>query len=167
MVYFEYLNKSDFDNIEQRIFDILADNMTLIAPSGDSREEDHRMWYSAVCEGIKAEPRKIVLIKENGTDNIIGFFQYYVNSETFMMEEIQIVPRYWGRDNIFRNLYGFVLSHIVSAPLYVEAYANKSNAKSIEVLHHLGLSVVGENKNGNSYKFKGAFEDLVCWYRSK
>lgn len=167
MARFEYLMKDEFDTVEQKIFDILADNMTLIAPSGESRDEDHRTWYSAVREGLKAEQRKIVLIKENNTDNIIGFFQYYVNFETFMMEEIQIIPECWGKDSIFRDLYDFVLSHIEVPPHYVSAYANKSNEKSVSILRHLGLEIVEENKNGNSYKLRGDFSALVIWYRSR
>ena len=45
MTTFEFLNKSDFSVISNEIFNILADNMTVIAPTGNSREDDFKCWY--------------------------------------------------------------------------------------------------------------------------
>ena len=91
------------------IFNILADNMRVIAPTGHSREEDFGCWYDAVSGGLHKEERQIILIKDSGS--IIGFFQYYVNRDTFMMEEIQFKAEYQGK-GIFRQLYCFVFSNI-------------------------------------------------------
>ena len=43
---------------------------------------------------------------------------------------------------------------------FVEAYANKKNEKSQGILARLGLERIGENKNGNSYHFRGRYEEL-------
>lgn len=163
MIKFGYLNKPDFPVIAQTIFDILADNMSVIAPTGNSREEDYNSWFDAVSSGLKREERQIILIKSN--NKIIGFFQYYINADTFMMEEIQFKPEYQGK-GAFRDLYGFVLSNIKIDIQFVEAYANIKNTKSIAILQKLGLSNIGLNKNGRSYHFKGKFSDLVKWYQS-
>ncbi len=56
-VTFEYLNKTDFTAISPVIFGILADNMELIAPTGNSREEDYKCWYEGVSEGLKRDER--------------------------------------------------------------------------------------------------------------
>lgn len=164
MAAFEYLDKSLFDEYESTLFNILADNMTLIAPTGADREEEHKSWYSAVKDGLCADARRIVLIKEIDTERIIGFFQYYTNPHVFMMEEIQIIPEFQGRDNIFRDLYGFVLGNISDSPEFVEAYADKRNAKSHAILRRLGLSVIGENKNGNCHYLRGRYSELLKWY---
>lgn len=161
---FSYLNKSEFDGVAHKLFEILADNMEKIAPTGNSREEDYKLWYNAVKEGIKKDIRQIVLIKVN--DVIVGFFQYYVNTDTFMMEEIQIIPAFQGTE-IFRRLYGFLIYTLREDIKYVEAYANKENYKSIGILEHLGLSKIGTNKNGNSFRFKGFYRDLIKWYEEK
>ena len=161
MVSFEYLNKSDFSVISKDIFNILADNMTIIAPTGNSREDDYGCWYDAVSSGLQRDERQIILIKDSGAT--IGFFQYYVNPDTFMMEEIQFKPEYQGK-GIFRALYHFVLSNINTDTKYVEAYASIHNAKSIGILEKLGLSTVGLNRNGRLYHFKGAFDNLIKWY---
>lgn len=158
---FEYLNKNDFPDISSVIFNILADNMEQIAPTGNSREDDFNCWYDGVSDGLKREKRQIVLIKD--ADSIIGFFQYYTNDDTFMMEEIQLKHEYQGK-SVFRSLYGFLLENINDSIKFVEAYANKGNLKSIGILEHLGLMRIGMNKNGNSFHFRGDYRDLVKWY---
>jgi RimJ/RimL family protein N-acetyltransferase len=46
----------------------------------------------------------------------------------------------------------------------VEAYADKRNQKSLAVLAHLGLTVMGENKNGISYHLRGSYAELKQKY---
>ena len=164
MISFEYLNKPDFSAYERQIFDILANNMTMIAPTGNSREEDFDLWSDAVSDGLQREERQIILIKDNG--NLIGYFQYYINADTFMMEEIQFRPEYQGK-GVFRKLYGFILKNIRNDLEFVEAYANIKNQKSIGILEKFGLLNTGLNKNGHSYYFKGDFANLIKWYESK
>ena len=164
MTTFEYLNKLEFSVISNEIFNILADNMTVIAPTGNSREEDYKCWYEAVSGGLQREERQIILIKDHG--KIIGFFQYYTNTDTFMMEEIQFKPEYQGK-GIFRELYDFVFLNIKGDIKFVEAYANINNVKSIGILEKLGLLNVGFNKNGCSYHFKGKYDDLKKWYERR
>lgn len=161
---FEYLNKADFSVILPVIFDILADNMEKIAPTGNTREEDYMSWYEGVSGGLKRDKRQIVLIKDS--DCIIGFFQYYTNDDTFMMEEIQFKPEYQGK-NIFRKLYGFLISNIREDIKFVEAYANTENLKSIGILECLGLSKIGLNKNGRCFRFRGNYSDLIKWYKAE
>ncbi len=163
-VKFEYLNKPDFPTIACDIFSILADNMEIIAPTGNTREEDFKCWYGAVNDGLKRDERQIVLVKD--ADSIIGFFQYYTNADTFMMEEIQLESEYQGR-SVFRSLYSFLIENIKSDIKFVEAYANTGNLKSIGILEHIGLSKIGKNKNGRSFYFRGKYSDLIKWYKSK
>lgn len=160
---FEYLNKSDFQTVARQIFDILAVNMEIIAPTGNSREEDFVLWSDAVSDGLQRPERQIILIKDNG--NLIGFFQYYTNADTFMMEEIQFKSEYQGK-GVFRELYGFIISHISEDIKFVEAYANISNSKSTGILERLGLANIALNKNGRSYHFKGNYSDLLEWFYS-
>lgn len=160
---FEYLNKPDFSTVSNDIFNILADNMEKIAPTGNTREDDYNCWYESVSDGLNRDERQIILIKDN--DDIIGFFQYYTNKDTFMMEEIQFKSEYQGK-GVFRELYGFVLKNIKNDLEFVEAYANISNGKSIGILEKFGLTNTGLNKNGRSCHFKGNYTDLLKWYHS-
>lgn len=161
---FEYLNKPDFSAFARQIFDILADNMMVIAPTGNSREKDFSLWYDAVSDGMQKPERQIILIKDNET--LVGYFQYYTKADTFVMEEIQFRPEYQGK-GIFRELYGFILKNIRNDLEFVEAYASINNRKSIGILERFGLLNIGLNKNGRSYHFKGRFVDLIKWYESK
>lgn len=164
MICFTYLNKLDFTAIANEIFNILADNMTEIAPTGNTREDDYKCWYQSVSDGLKRDERQIILIKDN--DIIIGFFLYYTNENTFMMEEIQLKPDY-QKKGIFRKLYGFLIPSISEDIKFIEAYANITNHKSIGILEKMGLSKIGMNRNGRSYHFKGVYNDLLKWYNTK
>ncbi len=161
---FGYVNKSEFSAVADDIFNILADNMSVIAPTGNTREDDYTCWYGCVTDGLKRDERQIILIKDNG--NIIGFFQYYINKDTFMMEEIQFKSEYQG-EGVFRALYGFVIPRIRDDIKFVEAYASISNSKSIGILEKFGLINIGLNKNGRSYHFKGSYSDLMKWFNNQ
>ena len=68
---FEYLHKPDFSCLAEELFNILADNMIIIAPTGNEREEDYNCWFGCVSDGLLRDERQIILIKNN--DEIIGF----------------------------------------------------------------------------------------------
>ena len=140
-----------------RLFAILHENMNAIAPTGNSYEEDEALWCTCIEEALSKDPRKLLMIYDGET--LAGFFMYYVNGDLWMMEEIQFAPAYRG-SGLFSKLYAYLQSILPSSVTYVEAYANKKNEKSHGILKHLGLTVIGENKNGNSYHFRGRYSDL-------
>lgn len=165
MADFKYLNKVNFDEYSEELFTILNDNMSLIIHSNNNFEEDYKRWYTAVDKGLQKDNRQIVLIFETDTKRIIGFFQYYVKDEVFMMEEIQIIREFQGKDNIFRDLYGFLISNINPHIQYVQAFVNKNNNKSVSILKKLGLEFLQEDEN--YFKFQGNYSDLLNWYTKK
>ena len=137
--------------------------MSRIAPTGNSYDEDFSMWMSCIKPALEKAPRQILLLYDN--DEIIGYFQYYVNDGVFMMEDIQLREQYHGT-GIFSQLYRYLVQMLPPETEYIEAYANKKNEKSIAVLIHLGLDIIGENKNGISYHFRGRYENLIRRYGS-
>ena len=167
MIRFKVLPKSEFVLIAKDIFEILVNNMSSIAPTGNSFDEDFTDWNQAVSEGIQKPTRNIILIY--AYDILVGFFQFYTNSDgLFMMEEIQLSPKYQGKEyNIFRLLYGFLFSILPTNLITVQAYVDKRNQKSQNILCHLGLHIIGENKNGNSFHYQGNYDDLLKWYHTK
>ncbi len=162
MISFDFLDKKRIDDIFPDIFKILYSNMSLIVPTGNSYEEDYTLWYHAVSPAIKKDNRQILLIYDDGL--IVGFFQYYVNESVFMMEEIQIVKNYHGT-GIFRQLFHNLCQIVPHNTPYVEAYAHKSNIKSQNILEYLGLEIIEENKNGNSYHFRGNYNKVFEKYK--
>jgi hypothetical protein len=131
----------------------------VIAPTGLTYAEDKAEWLSCVPSALEKEARQILLIYDR--DELIGFFQYYVTADhsTFMMEEIQFKAVYRG-SGLFGELYRFLIPKLPADIVSVEAYADKRNTKSLGVLGHLGLTVIGENKNGKSYRLRGDFTRL-------
>lgn len=164
MVAFEILSKDKPDKVLPSLFRILHSNMSVIAPTGNDYEKDYHIWIDAVSHGLKQDARKIILIYDDA--EIIGYFQYYVNSSTFMMEEIQFKKEYQGT-GIFRLLYSYLFEIIPQETLYVEAYAHKQNSKSQNILKHLGLRIVGESTNGNSYHFRGDCRKVLKRYDAR
>ena len=160
---FRYLQKPPSPDILEEIFTILATNMRVIAPTGLTYEEDRAQWLSCVPPALEKEARQIILIYDR--DELIGFFQYYVTADraVFMMEEIQFKPAYHGI-GLFGDLYRYLIPRLPKDIQAVEAYADKRNKKSLAVLFHLGLTVIGENKNGISYRLRGSYAQLKQKY---
>ncbi len=140
--------------------------MTAIAPTGNGYGEDFQIWSDTFGNTfLNRFEFKIVLIESD--DHIIGFFAYACKDNTFMMLEIQFSNAYQGKYGIFRKLYHFVTKDLPNDLMYVEAYANNNNAKSIAVLSKLGLKNVGTNKTGMSFHFKGTYKDYLLWLNDK
>lgn len=160
---FRYLQKPPSPAILEEIFTILAANMRVIAPTGMTYEEDRAQWLSCVPPALEKEARQIILIYDR--DELIGFFQYYVTADhsIFMMEEIQFKAAYHG-SGLFGDLYRYLIPRLPADIQAVEAYADKRNKKSLGVLAHLGLTVMGENKNGISYRLRGSYAELRARY---
>lgn len=152
MITFRYLDKKSADKFLPTLFKILHSNMSVIAPTGNSYDEDFNLWHGAVLTELEKDARQIILIYDDS--EIVGYFQYYINASTFMMEDIQFCKEYKGK-GVFQKLYAYLYEVIPRKIRFVEAYASKMNFKSQGVLHHLGLEVIGENKNGLSYHFRG------------
>lgn len=159
---FIYADKQDMERLLPLLFEILHENMSKIAPTGNNYETDFRQWLECVAPAMCKEARKIVLMYDNNA--LAGYFQYYTNGDMFMMEEIQFREKYHG-SGLFREFYRWLVHELPDTIEYVEAYSNKSNFKSQAVLEHLGLSRIGENKNGITFHYRGGYKTLADKYR--
>ena len=113
MIRFSFLDCARFEAYANELFHLLHANMEGIAPCELVFEE----WHAAVSGGLQSPKRRIVLMMDD--EVLAGFFQYYVNETTFMMEEIQIKPEYQQRYSIFRKLYEWLLPQMARHPLWV------------------------------------------------
>ncbi len=161
-LHFEFMDNTLFGEYSEKLFSILHSNMSKIIPNENSREEEYIEWYTAVGGGMKKPNRRIVLIYAG--DEIAGFFQYYTNADTFMMEEIQLLPEY-RKLGIFRSLYDFLLPCIPDDISIVKAFAHKANTDSDGILKHMGLSPAGEDNGFTAYS--GKYEDLIKWHKKE
>lgn len=159
---FEYADKNKLKTILPKLFELLNSNMSIIAPTGNSYDEDYKMWLSNIEPAMQKSQRQIILMLcDNG---IVGYFQYYINSNTFMMEEIQIEKSY-QMTRLFSLFYSWLVYQLPNDIEFVEDYAHKKNIKSQGILEHLGLKQIGESKNGNSYHYMGEYINLKNKYK--
>ncbi|MCQ2431766.1 MAG: hypothetical protein MJ175_04090 [Clostridia bacterium] len=158
---FKQMEKQDIPVYLTEMFDILADNMNRIAPTGKSYQEDYKIWSECVVPVFSEGKRSVILILDDGV--LCGYFQYCVTDTTFRMDEIQFRPEYHG-SGLFSELY-HCLTNIIPAQIkYVDAYSHKANHKSQGILKHLGLEECGESKNGNTLYFKGEYKTIYERY---
>ncbi len=142
------------------LFEILYENMDPIDPSPEPFEDTCTCWCRVIGQALE-DTRRTMLVLYDG-ETIIGFFMYAVNRETglFLMEEIQLRAAYHG-SGLFHRIYNEVLPSLPQEITTVEAYAHKKNLRSQGILQHLGLSVIGENKSGNSHRYRGNYTEFV------
>ena len=90
MFEFKFADKLQIEQLLPDLFRILHSNMSIIAPTDNSYDEDYEIWSSHIIPAIQKEQRQIVLMCVES--ELVGYFQYYINSDTdsLMMEEIQI-----------------------------------------------------------------------------
>ena len=158
---FRQMENNDIPIFIDEMFSILASNMSVIAPTGNSYDEDFRIWSECVVPVWREGKRRVILIFRE--DTLCGFFQYFVNDTTFRMDEIQFKKEYHG-SGLFSELYHFLTTIIPIQTKYVDAFARKENLKSQGILSHLGLSVVSEEKDGNLLYYKGDYKTLLEHY---
>lgn len=157
---FKYLDKSAADKVLPILFEILYSNMKDITPSGISREEEYKNWFSEVSPAIQKAPRQIVLMLDG--DEVIGYFQYYTRETLLMMEEIQIKKNYHG-SGIFSRFYSWLVGVLPDNIQVVEAFADIRNSKSKAILSHLGLTLFEEIQNSLLH-FKGEYKNIKDRY---
>lgn len=158
---FKPLISEDITQYLGKMFDILYDNMSVIAPSGNTYEEDYEHWSECVAPALKYGRRKVILIFfEN---ELCGFFQYALRDAVFRMDEIQFKSEFKG-SGLFEELYRYLTAIIPPETKYTEAFAHKGNLKSQGVLKHLGLQEVGESENGRCIHFRGEYKALLKRY---
>ncbi len=153
----DQLQKEDIPAVLPRLFQILYENMNPISPVEEPYDAAGLSWQSLIA-GALEDPRRTLLIVRD-CDEIVGFFMYATNGVNFLMEEIQLIDRVQGK-GIFQAIYAEVLPHLPDTVATVEAYAHKKNLRSQGILSHLGLSVIGENNNGLSWKYRGEFVQM-------
>ena len=146
------LPASACDSILPTLFTIFQNNLGDIDPWEESR------WCTVIC-GALEDPRRFMMVVQEDNE-IVGFFMYACNGENFLMEEIQLIPRVQGT-GVFRAIYAEVLPRLPDTVVRVEAYAHKNNLRSQGILSHLGLSVIGEDRDGEVYHYRGDFHEFL------
>lgn len=156
------LDKTDGSSVLPQMFRILYTNMTKIAPTGCTYEEDEAMWLSYASEQMTKEyPEYILMYKD---DAMIGYFQYSIEGDTLMADEVEIIPEY-QRTMAFNRLCVHLYQSLPGHIRWIESYVNKENANSLKINQKLGLEVIGENKSGTSWHLRGDTHKIKAFLR--
>lgn len=139
MIRIEFMNKADAMSMLPRLFDILYDNMHLVAPTGKDYYADRQEFLDAVGPALEKEPRQILLIYAD--DHLAGFCQYYIHKGILMVEELQMKREYQAT-TLFACLYRFLRKLIPDDTHYIEAWADLRNSRSRRLMEKLGMQPV-------------------------
>ena len=90
-------------------------------------------------------------------DALAGYAQYYTNDTIFMIEEIQLKPKY-QRTMLLYEFCKFMKATLPSDITYIEAYADKRNTNSQKLMEALGMKII--NDDGKYYRFRGLLKAL-------
>lgn len=151
-----YLNKKELPPMLPVLFCVLHTNMSEIAPTNHSYEEDFAIWSKHILSSMQAKNRQIVLMYVD--IEFAGYFQYSINTETgtMLMGEMEIKKEFQGR-GLLSSCFKWLIPKLPKDLKTIEAYANKNNERSQCILMHLGMVQSGENKNGNSFYYRGQY----------
>lgn len=161
---FAYLDKQFAEHILPVLFEILHSNMQAVAPTINTYEADFRIWYDNVFPALHQSARQMVLMYHD--DKIVGYFQFYTQYKTFMMEEIQIIPAFQGT-GLFRLFFLWMLEQLPKDIQQVEAYSHKNNLRSQRILEHFGLKKADRNQSDDFYFYRGSYRDFLNGFFGK
>lgn len=162
-IHFRFSEQSKLKEVLPACFDILYSNMSLIAPTGNTQDEDYRIWLTNMIPTMQGEQCETVLIYEE--TKMVGYFRYHISGSLFVMEDIQFQKAYQGR-GMLSLLFTWLIPQLPAELLTVEAFSHKNNQRVHGILAHLGLKNCGENKNGISYHFQGNYGVLKEKYNT-
>lgn len=160
------MRKITFREMQQRealdmlpqLFSILHTNMTKIAPTECSYEEDQKLWLDYLLPAVRAERCRILLMYAGET--LAGYFQYSIQGDTLLADEVEIRPEY-QRTMVFYRFCQFMMAEIPTQVRYITSYVRKDNKNSLSIHEALGMERIGENKIGTSWHYRGKIEDAA------
>ena len=142
MITFTYLNKNEKEKILPELFDLLFDNMSEIAPTNLTYEQEQMQWLGNVSPALDKPARQIIMCYAD--EELIGYIQYYINSKLLMIEELQLKKEH----HCTLTFYRFCKYFIGTLPAdieHVEAFAERRNIKSQKLMQRLGMELIDNN----------------------
>ena len=152
MIRFSFLDKAEKDVWLPILYDLLYDNMQLIAPSGLPYEQEKAQWLSAVSPALEKEPRKIIMCISD--DELVGYIQYYTRNDLLMIEEVQIKKPY-QRTLVFHKMCKYLATIIPLDIEYIEAYADERNSYSQKLMKKLGMEQLNDTCSPGFVRLRG------------
>lgn len=152
-----YLNKREKDIWLPKLFDLLYENMQVIAPSGLPYEQEKEEWLAEVSPALEKAPRQIILCFIGG--ELAGYMQYYIREQMLMVEEFQL-KREYQRTVLFYKFCKYLMSVMPENLQTIEAYADPRNANSICLMKKLGMCICESEQNSPFVHMRGSAEEV-------
>lgn len=159
---FRYLDNTEREMILPQLFRILHTNMSRIAPTNCSYEEDRNAWISYILPALEHGEASILLMYVG--EDLAGYFQYSADGDTLRVDEVEIRPEYQGT-MVFYRLCQHLLRHIPGDIKYLESYVHVDNSHSISIHEGLGMERIGKNKRGTSWHYRGEAARAAARFR--
>lgn len=156
MITFTYLNKNEKEKILPELFDLLYDNMSEIAPTNLTYEKEQEQWLGNVSPALDKPARQIIMCFSD--EQLIGYIQYYINSNLLMIEELQLKKEH----HCTLTFYRFCKYFIDTLPAdieHVEAFAERRNIKSKKLMQRLGMELI--DSNAEFVHLRGEADEMI------
>ena len=153
---FRFFDEKQDAGLLPRMYDILYANMRKIFPMTSQYDQDKKTWLDWMASDA-ARGHEIILMYVEKT--LAGYFQFRTEGDTLLIEEIEILPEY-QRTLLFARFMQYAGHFLPQQIQWLEAYIRKENDASQALAEGLGLRVVGENKKGTSWKYRGDIAPL-------
>lgn len=161
-LFFRIMQTEEQQEILPHLFRILHTNMSSLAPTGCTYEEDRDLWLSYILPELKFGNKQILLMILE--DSVVGYAQYSVSGDTLGMDEVEILPRY-QRTKVFYKFCQHMIDILPEPIQFISSYVRKENLNSISIQEGLNMERIGENKSGTSWIYRGEREKVVKRFR--
>ena len=161
-VSFEKPQAEDCNRVLPILFEILYENMTAIAPTGYTYEEDWLAWSEYNTPRIESGEASVLLMMVE--EEIVGYFQYSIEENCLWAEEVEIKPEY-QLTKLFYLFCHYLVSWMLPDVQHIKSYVRKDNRRSILLHEHLGMERIGENRKGTSWLYCGDTVNMASCLR--
>lgn len=159
---FRTMKQREQAEILPQLFGILYANMSQLAPTGCSFEEDQKIWLEYIMAALHSENKQILLMFSD--ENLAGYSQFTINNDTVIIDEVEIKVRY-QRTMMFYKFCQYMVNHLPKNVRWFESYVRKDNDNSISVHESLGMKRTGENLSGTSWHYLGEIKKASMRFR--
>ena len=156
------MEKQEWSELLPKLFHILQTNMSFLAPTGCTYEDDRELWLSYIVPALESGNKQIMLMLLE--DSVVGYSQYSINGNTLEMDEVEIIPQY-QRTKVFYRFCQHMVNTLPEQVQFISSYVRKDNANSISIHEGLGMKRIAENKSGTSWLYCGDRENAEARLR--
>ena len=158
---FTYADKQCMSEWIPDTFKILRDNMNRILPTGNDFETDASFYMTHAAPALCTPEKCMILIHDGNL--LVGYLQYTLRGKVLFLEDLQIQEAYQGK-GILRLLFAWLTPQLPGHLECVELLCAQNNVRARAIYEHLGMKIIGMNKNGVSYHYQIPYEAFAHHY---